>query len=134
MTWGLTSRIVPVTVYTNALVAAQAASTPGPRGGYSGSSGWPRTAALRSDLRTNRAGPDDSVTSPDQRGKSAKCRTCPPWDCSCHNVRPWRVRTVTSSQSDPYVPGDTQIHPRRLGAHVHRASRRVRNVLEMTTL
>src|SRR5579862_8881070 len=112
MTWGLTSRIVPVTVYTNALVAAQAASTPGLRGGYSGSSGWPRTAALRSDLRTNRAGPDDSVTSPDQRGKSAKCRTCPPWDCSCHNDDPGGYRglrqanrTRLSLGTHTYIPG-----------------------------
>ena len=50
----------------------------------SDSSRRPRTAALSSDLRANRAGPAESVTSSHQRGMSAKCRTCPPWDCIGH--------------------------------------------------
>src|SRR5229473_953218 len=76
---GLTSRILPVTVYARDFSMARL--SPSAISEKSDSSRRPRTAALSSDLRANRAGLAESVTSSHQRGMSAKRRTCPPWDC-----------------------------------------------------
>jgi hypothetical protein len=78
---GLTSRTLPVTVYIRDLSATPASLFPVSMSERSDSSRRPRTAAFSSDLRANRVGLAESVTSSHQREMSAKCRTCPPWDC-----------------------------------------------------
>src|ERR1700730_17849928 len=117
---GLTSRIRPVTVYTKDLSVDPVSSFPDAVGEKSDSSRGPRTAALSSDLRANRVGLAESVTSSHQRGMSAKCRTCPPWDCIGLSYDPAWCRTVTSSDSDTFVREDTEIHPRRIAEEAWR--------------
>src|SRR6266852_637945 len=109
---GLTSRIFPVTVYIRDLSAAPASPIPVAMTEKSDSSRRPRTAALNSDLRANRVGLAESVTSSHQRGMSAKCRTCPPWDCIglgydhawCGQLRQV-IRTPLSVRTQRYIPG-----------------------------
>src|ERR1039457_1438938 len=109
---GLTSRILPVTVYTKDLSAGPMPPFDAVMGERSDSSDRPSTAALSRGRRAKRAGLAKSVTSSPQRGMSAKCRTCPPWDCIEHNADPaWceqlrqALRTPLSTRPHRYIPG-----------------------------